>query len=204
MPRVVVVSPLPAVRAGLTALLGGADDVEVVGTAERVDRDDERQARADVLVVDPAAELQIGAGDDTGGPALLVLGPVSGDERLPALLGGRGWGYLARSVDGAALIEAVRAVAAGLVVVDPTVGSHLLARVSESVPLSEATEELTAREREVLQLVALGLPNKTIAGRLGISEHTVKFHVGAILGKLGAASRTEAVMVAARQGLLML
>ena len=56
-----------------------------------------------------------------------------------------------------------------------------------------ADEELTAREREVLQLVALGLPNKTIAGRLGISEHTVKFHVAAILAKLGAGSRTEAV-----------
>jgi DNA-binding NarL/FixJ family response regulator len=63
---------------------------------------------------------------------------------------------------------------------------------------------LTAREQDVLGLVALGLPNKTIARRLNISEHTVKFHVGAILGKLGAASRTEAVTLAVRSGLLPL
>jgi DNA-binding NarL/FixJ family response regulator len=63
---------------------------------------------------------------------------------------------------------------------------------------------LTERELEVLPLLALGLPNKAVAQRLGISEHTVKFHVGAILSKLGAASRTEAVMIAARRGLLPL
>lgn len=64
--------------------------------------------------------------------------------------------------------------------------------------------ELTPREREVLALMAAGLPNKTIALRLGISEHTAKFHVGTVLAKLGAASRTEAVMTAARRGLLPL
>jgi two-component system, NarL family, nitrate/nitrite response regulator NarL len=61
---------------------------------------------------------------------------------------------------------------------------------------------LTTREREVLQLVAEGLPNKAIARELGISEHTAKFHVGSLLGKLGAASRTEAVTLATRRGIL--
>jgi DNA-binding CsgD family transcriptional regulator len=61
---------------------------------------------------------------------------------------------------------------------------------------------LTAREREVLQLVAEGLPNKAIARQLGISEHTAKFHVGSLLGKLGAGSRTEAVTLATRRGIL--
>jgi DNA-binding NarL/FixJ family response regulator len=65
-------------------------------------------------------------------------------------------------------------------------------------------EPLTERETEVLELLALGLPNKTIAQRLRISEHTAKFHVGSIMAKLGAASRTEAVALAARRGLLVL
>ena len=69
---------------------------------------------------------------------------------------------------------------------------------------SEEDEPLTEREQEVLGLVALGLPNKTIAARLHISEHTVKFHVGSILAKLDAGSRTEAVTRAARRGLLTL
>ncbi|MCC6386326.1 MAG: response regulator transcription factor [Dehalococcoidia bacterium] len=69
---------------------------------------------------------------------------------------------------------------------------------------SDTGADLTAREREVLTLMAAGLPNKTIALRLGISEHTAKFHVGTVLAKLGAASRTEAVMTAARRGLLPL
>jgi two-component system nitrate/nitrite response regulator NarL len=71
-------------------------------------------------------------------------------------------------------------------------------------PAPAPTEELTAREREVLQLLAEGLPNKAIAARLTISEHTVKFHVNAILTKLGVQSRTEAVVRAVRLGLIML
>ena len=65
-------------------------------------------------------------------------------------------------------------------------------------------DDLTPREKEVLQFIALGLANKTIAGRLGISEHTVKFHVASLLSKLGAASRTEAVLLGARRGLVVL
>jgi two-component system, NarL family, nitrate/nitrite response regulator NarL len=108
--------------------------------------------------------------------------------------------YLPSDVDAAALTAAVRAAATGLIVLDPTVagatGVHTHARTSESA------ETLTAREREVLMLVAEGLPNKAIARELGISEHTAKFHVGSLLGKLGAASRTEAVTLATRRGIL--
>src|SRR5687768_5275630 len=108
--------------------------------------------------------------------------------------------YLPSDVDALALTAAVRAAAAGLIVLDPTVagatGVHAHSRTSES------GEMLTTREREVLQLVAEGLPNKAIARELGISEHTAKFHVGSLLGKLGAASRTEAVTLATRRGIL--
>ena len=80
----------------------------------------------------------------------------------------------------------------------------LFAGAAAPQPGGSGSEALTPRELEVLRLLAQGLPSKTIAGRLAISEHTVKFHVGAIMGKLGAASRTEAVTLAIRRGLVAL
>jgi DNA-binding NarL/FixJ family response regulator len=94
---------------------------------------------------------------------------------------------------------AVTALMARLTVVDPVVaGAVFPARPRPP------EEDLTAREREVLSLVAEGLPNKAIALRLGISDHTVKFHINAILSKLGVQSRTEAVVRAVRLGVLVL
>ena len=208
MARVFVVSPLPAVRAGLRAMLGLADDLTVVGEADRLGARESGPGALgiDALVVDAGAELEDDLGHEGLGPGVVILGPVAGDERLPIELAGRGWGYLARSAGADALIGTVRAVAGGLLVIDPSIGGHLLARIEMSTVAAgtEQGEDLTAREREVLQLVALGLANKTIAARLGISEHTVKFHVAAILGKLGAGSRTEAVHLGARRGLVVL
>jgi DNA-binding NarL/FixJ family response regulator len=100
-----------------------------------------------------------------------------------------------------ALAAALRAVARGLLVLEPSLAAPLV-QPRERAPAP--AEELTAREREVLQLLAAGLANKAVAQRLGISEHTVKFHVNALLGKLGVQSRTEAVVRAARLGLVIL
>lgn len=94
---------------------------------------------------------------------------------------------------------AVRAVSAGLTVLDPSHSAGTFA-----TPERDAENLLTDREREVLLLMAEGDPNKTIGRKLGVSEHTAKFHVGAILSKLGAQSRAEAVMMAARRGLVPL
>jgi DNA-binding NarL/FixJ family response regulator len=104
------------------------------------------------------------------------------------------------------IAAALAAVAQGMVVMEPRIGRLLASTVPSSGDLTVAPgeEQLTDREHEVLQLVALGLPNKSIAARLKISEHTVKFHVGSILAKLDAGSRTEAVTLAARRGLLTL
>jgi DNA-binding NarL/FixJ family response regulator len=212
MIRAFVVSPLPAVRAGLRALLGTADDCEVVGEADRLEEvgADPLGSGLDVVIVDAEPSLGLGDSDlsDSAerGPGLVILGPVPGDERLPNELAGRAWGYVPRFAGAEALVAAVRAVANGLLAIDPALGGHLLARAGlarDSAPAVDA-EDLTAREREVLQLVAQGLANKTIAVRLGISEHTVKFHVAAILAKLGAGSRTEAVHLGARRGLVAL
>jgi DNA-binding NarL/FixJ family response regulator len=107
------------------------------------------------------------------------------------------------------LVAALQAVASGLLVLHPT---QISAQVNSGFPsvtepsraLDELAEPLTPRESEVLQMLASGLANKEIAAKLAISEHTVKFHVASILGKLGAATRTEAVSLGIRRGLVLL
>jgi DNA-binding NarL/FixJ family response regulator len=94
---------------------------------------------------------------------------------------------------------------AGLIVVHPAeLDTVLPANVDSPAAIDESLEPLTRREREVLQMLASGLANKEIATRLSISDHTVKFHVASILGKLGASTRTEAVATGIRNGLVML
>ena len=122
---------------------------------------------------------------------------------------GLGFGALQRDATGEEIVAAIAAVAGGLMTLDRRWAGALLATPERSqapIPerLADREEPLTARELEVLQLLAEGLPNKHIAAQLHISEHTAKFHVSAILLKLGAASRTEAVTLAARRGLLIL
>jgi two-component system, NarL family, response regulator YdfI len=109
-------------------------------------------------------------------------------------------GILPPEVGGNQLSAAIRAIAQGLVVLYPSEDL-----VSRQIGLQEyAVETLTPREKEVLQMLGLGKSNKEIAARLKISEHTVKFHVASVLGKLGAATRTEAVSLAMRRGLILL
>jgi DNA-binding NarL/FixJ family response regulator len=107
------------------------------------------------------------------------------------------------------LVAALQAAAAGLVVVHPadvtaTLPAATTATSSTTQAPPELAEPLTRREREVLQMLAAGLGNKEIAARLNISDHTAKFHVAAILAKLGASTRTEAVTLALRRGLILL
>jgi len=103
------------------------------------------------------------------------------------------------------LVAALQAAAAGLVVLHPAEAQAAFpVAAPASQTLAELPEPLTRREREVLQMLAAGLANKEIAARLNISDHTAKFHVAAILGKLGAATRTEAVALGIRRGLVLL
>lgn len=121
------------------------------------------------------------------------------DETLaPEILGRGARAILDRMVDPARLKLAIDAVHGGLVVLDPDAALALARAPSEGAPT------LTGREREVLELMAEGLSNKAIAARLGFSDHTAKFHVNALLAKLGAVSRTDVVVRAARLGLLSL
>jgi len=205
--RVLVVAGYPAVRAGLRTLLaqdGGIVPVEPatlgpnplgagdLGLAAVV---------ADLSGMSEAAADELG--DAYANVPLVLLGADPATDG-PGL-GAEPVAYLAPDADGASLAAAVRSVAAGLTVLDPAfigaAGIHAHAR-SQPVTTTVSGEALTARERQVLELVAAGLPNKAIARELGISEHTAKFHVGSLLTKLGAGSRTEAVMLATRRGLL--
>ena len=136
--------------------------------------------------------------------AAVVLTDEPGMPNLLARAGLRGWACLARDVDAEQLDLAVRSAESGLVLLDLPLAATSLSMPATVAGATQTMEPLTARELQVLQLVAQGLPNKGIARRLGISENTAKFHVASLSGKLGASSRTEAVTLAARRGLILL
>lgn len=213
--RLLVVAAYPIARAGLAAILGGYPDLVVVGqSAGGADLAALAEATAPDLVL-----LDHEAGDEEAlerlerllagrpGLAALVLGAERTEEALLEALASGARGYLPRETGGDELAAAVRAVAAGLLVIHPTPAAPLLERLLERPrlpPPAGPGEALTPRELEVLQALAGGLTNRAIARRLTVSENTVKFHVSSILTKLDAASRAEAVALAARRGLLLL
>jgi DNA-binding NarL/FixJ family response regulator len=209
--RVLIVAAYTSVRAGLQVLLADAEDCAIQGEA-RGSAELERllpELRPDVVLLDDneddrARLLDVMSGGETG---LVMLGDSRGVFRLLANASLPGWAYLLREADGPEIQAAVRAVDAGLVVLDRSM-APLLSRAGPSAAEGQCDvlpdEALTPREREVMQLMAEGLPNKLIASRLSISLHTVKFHVASILAKLGAASRTEAVTLGARRGYVTL
>jgi DNA-binding NarL/FixJ family response regulator len=135
-------------------------------------------------------------------PTILLVDDPHADVALAALRAGAS-AVLARQSDARELLTALEAVHIGLVVLDATV-RDALAPAPTAARVSALTEPLTERERQVLAMLANGLSNRRIAERLTISENTVKAHVAAILAKLGATTRTEAVTVGVRLGLVML
>ncbi len=198
--RVVVVAAYPALRAGLLALLASDRSLEAVAI-EDLDLDEEGDRAPVAIVVDYSA------GEPEGLLGITELYPLAAQVLIGADPGTDGPGlssspvaYLPSDVDAETLAAAVHAAVAGLIVLDPAVAGAT--GVHTHSQQSAEGETLTAREREVLFLVADGLPNKAIARELGISEHTAKFHVGSLLAKLGAGSRTEAVTLATRRGIL--
>jgi two-component system nitrate/nitrite response regulator NarL len=210
--RVLVVSDDPLARAGLAALLGEQSGLIVAGqTMPAIDlaRLAEGSA-ADVVVWDAGHSAllpesrRLGA---LGPPVLLLAAPGTRAQALPPP-GARG--LISRDLDPPALVAAVQAVGAGLVVIDPALwagsaaaGSTVPARSPDRSPVV-LLEPLTRREIDVLQWLAAGLSNRQIGERLGISEHTVRFHLNAVFSKLAAHTRTEAVSRAARLGLIAL
>lgn len=209
---VLIVAPYSSVRAGLRTLLAESADCRVVGEVGG-SGDLERllsETTATVIVCDytPTDGPEVVEIADERRLTLVVLG--DGERGYRELAGSDlpGWAYLRKEADGEEIAGAVRAAAAGLVVLDRLLAHAFCPPLPFATPLADESllpeETLTPREREVLQLMAQGLPNKNIAARLSISLHTVKFHVASILAKLSANSRTEAVTLGARRGLITL
>ena len=202
--RLVVVANDPLARTGLAALLSENSDYQVVGQIA-ADTDLARNLpvySADVIVWDlgwePANAIELLAEvNDINVLALLADETYASDAWVAGA-----HGLFLRSTSIKLVVGGVPAVARGLIVIDPALGRALLSPRARAIP--EPTTDLTTREMQVLQYLAQGVANKTIAQRLNISESTVKFHVNAIMGKLNAQSRTDAVVRATRLGLIML
>ena len=210
--RVLVVDDHEVVRRGLFSFLDGEPDLEVVADAgggqEALDllaKLDREGRRPQVVVMDMHMEPMDGIEstrrirslyDDVEVVALTSFGD---DERVHAALKAGASGYLLKDADADEVAVAVRAAHRGEVQLDPAVAARLIA--SLHAPAEDARLHLTARELDVLRLVAAGEPNKRIAAALEIGERTVRSHVSSILSKLGLSSRTQAALWAARQGI---
>ena len=203
--RLLIVDDHPIVRDGLVAILHeGEPDLEVVGEAgdglEAVNT--WRTLRPTVTIMDLQLPGQTGVEAiqairrEDPAALILVLTTFDGDADIQRALEAGARGYLLKSVRRAILIEAVRAVAAGQRYLPPTTAARLVEAME--------SERLTAREFDVLRLLAQGERNREIADTLGLAEPTVKIHVNNLLRKLQAKDRTEAAMIALKRGLIHL
>lgn len=202
--RILLADDHPVVRDGLAAMLATQPDFNVVGEAgtgaEAVA--EAARLRPDVVLMDlemPALDgieaiRRLRAADPS--VQVVVLTAFDTDERIVGALQAGAQGYLLKGAPRAEIFAAIRTVSAGGALIPPVVASKLLRQVRAA----EHPDALTAREKEVLGLVASGLANQEIAARLFISERTVKFHVSSLLAKLGAKNRTQAVRVARERG----
>ena len=182
MIRVRIAATSAVVRAGLESLVASSPDLTITDSYSDV-----------VLAAVPLDDL-------TPAPAIVLLGEAT--WTIDALrLGLRA--VLPPDAGAAEILAAIQAAAAGMAAIDPGDLESLIAATTPH-PAAEPATPLTARELEVLRMLAEGAANKNIAWKLGISEHTVKFHVAQILAKLNAGTRTEAVTVGIRHGLILL
>jgi len=209
--RVLIVAATARARRALESLLH-SQGLEVVGSFAALEHAADAFAEKDLDAIlidcgDFAIEDLLEALQETGvareTPVILLLPGALPDAVSHALrVGVRG--ILPPAPEPQQLAAALEAVVRELVVLNSEAGSPPRPAAGRASPADELTEPLTPREREVLRLLASGLGNKEIAAKLKISEHTAKFHVASILGKLGAASRAEAVSIGMRNGLILL
>jgi len=207
--RVLVVDDHAVVRQGLRALLELQDGIEVVGDAADGDEgvDAATQLRPDVILMDLVMRRLDGVSamrllrERLPETRVIVLTSFLDDDKLlPALRAGAA-GYLLKNAEPQEVVRAVRTAHAGQAVLDPVVAARLVETLA-SDDRGDPIDRLTPREREVLVLIGRGFPNKRIALELGLSEKTVKTHVGHVLAKLGVSDRTQAAIAAVRASLV--
>jgi two-component system NarL family response regulator len=205
--RVLIVDDHPVVHDGVAAVLNRTADIRVVESVETLDEALAAMSRAkpDVVLLD----VRLRGADGLAGigrlrratPALRVImfSAYDVDEFVFGALRAGARGYLLKGAAGSELVTAIRTVHSGESYLSPSISAKL---VDQMQSRSRGSRLLTARELMVLRLMAAGLSNREIARSLGITERTVKFHVTAILNKLGADNRTQAVAMASRRGIL--
>jgi NarL family two-component system response regulator LiaR len=210
--KVLIVDDHEVVREGLRTFLELQDGIEVVGEANDGEHALEQADRLapDVILMDLVMPKLDGVGAmrelsrRASASRVIVLTSFTEDDRLlPAIQAGAA-GYLLKHVEPRELARAVRAAHAGQALLDPTVAARLVDEIAARPAAGDndrASDRLTRREREVLELISRGFSNKRIARDLGIAEKTVKTHVGHVLAKLGVADRTQAAVHAVRSGL---
>jgi NarL family two-component system response regulator LiaR len=209
--RILVADDHPVVRDGLLAILSTQPDFLPVGEASTGAQvvQQVKALQPDVVLLD--LEMPEMDGVDAlrqvhashPGVQVIVFTAFDTDERIMGALRAGAQGYLLKGVPREEIFNAIRVVSRGGSLLQPVVASKLLQHMStEREQLEVNSASLTEREMDVLQLLAKGKTNKEIAEALVITERTVKFHVSSLLGKLGAGNRTEAVTIAAQQGLV--
>ena len=199
MIRVFLVDDHELVRRGIAALLSAEDDMEVVGEASTAAqaRGRIRATRPDVAVLD--VRLPDGSGIDVcrdvrsenPGTRCLILTGYDDDEAIYAAVLAGAAGYVIKDVQGSRLVDSVRRVAGGAILLDPALNRRVVERISSDSRL----ESLSAREREILPLIAEGLTNREIGIRLSLAEKTVKNYISGLLSKLGLQRRTQAAVL---------
>jgi DNA-binding NarL/FixJ family response regulator len=204
--RILIVDDHAVVREGLGHFLALQEGFEIVGeAADGVDAvTAARSLRPDIVLMDLAMPRRDGVeamrelrASVPEARVIILTSFLEDDRLLPALQAGAA-GYLLKNVEPEELARAIRTAARGGTLIDPAVAARLVETLSERV---EQRPPLTAREQEVLRLIARGYPNKRIARELGIAEKTVKTHVSHVLGKLAVDDRTQAALYATRLGL---
>ena len=207
--RVVIADDHPVVRQGLRTFLESRDGIEVVGEAGDGEgaADAVERLRPDVVLMDLVMPGLGGVAairrirDRVPDTRVVVLTSFASDDQvLPAVQAGAA-GYLLKDVEPTGLEAAIRLVYEGEALLDPQIAGRVMQEVARPSPSADVSS-LTPREREVLQLLARGLSNRELADRLVLSEKTVKTHVSSILMKLGVHDRTQAALLAVREGLV--
>jgi NarL family two-component system response regulator LiaR len=205
--RLLIVDDHAVVRQGLRGFLRLQEGIEVVGEAASAAEAVAIAGTAspDVVLLDLVMPDGNGIGalrrliEVAPGVRVLVLTSFADDAQIFAAMAAGASGYLLKDIDPQALADAIRDVHAGRPALHPSVAARLMRR-GATPPVTH--DDLTARERDVLRLMVEGLANKQIAQRLGIGEKTIKTHVSRVLAKLGVADRTQAAVLAIREGLV--
>ena len=206
--RILLADDHPIVREGLAAVLATQPEFEIVGQAsdgtEAVDL--AATLKPDIVVLDLAMPGLDGVQALRAMRAenkelkTLVFTASETDERIIGAVQAGAQGYLLKGAPRDEIFSAIRVIARGGSLLSPVVAARLLQRITG--PAGAVVEPLTEREQQVLQLLAQGLQNKEIAARLSIGERTAKFHVSAIMAKLGVSNRVEVVRTAVQRGLV--